>query len=501
MCLSLCGCGKLQKTESQAAVVLAEEESVAETVDAYMLEAETLKVDLETEFIKEREYLNEKWSVNIQSISHPLFAVDVNGDVPMQAASVIKVFILAAYLEYNPDILNEEDTEGYDLMKTMITVSDNASANRIAELLGDGDFYVGAERMNAWCKANGYHETHLGRYFMDENPKDDNYTSARDCTNILVSIFNGECVSKEASALMMSYLRQQAYQQKIPAKLPQSASAANKTGGMPDGYGLGCIENDMAIIQDGDEIYAISILSNDLQGRNDEAVKIISNIARYAHGRIMGEEVVADKKIVVIDPGHSGIDTDLTEPNGPGADTYKAADTTGTQGVSTRIPEYELNLTVSLMLRDELEQRGYEVHLTHTTNDVALTNSGRSEFANDLGADALVRIHANGSENSSAQGAMTICITPENPYVSEYYAISRMLSDCVINALCKSTGAENNGVWETDTMTGNNWSRVPTTIVEMGYMSNPEEDERLNTPEYQEKIVLGIANGIDEFFK
>lgn len=204
--------------------------------------------------------------------------------------------------------------------------------------------------------------------------------------------------------------------------------------------------------------------------------------------------------MVAIDAGHQVKANTEKEPIGPGASESKMKVTGGTRGTTTGLYEYELTLLVSEKLRAELENRGYQVYMVRENHEVNISNSKRAQMAYESGAKIFVRIHANGSENSSANGAMTICPTPQNPYVADLYADSQRLSALVLDGLTASTGCRRERIWETDTMSGINWSTLPVTIVEMGYMTNPEEDKKMAQDDYQQLIAIGIADGIDAYF-
>ena len=110
---------------------------------------------------------------------------------------------------------------------------------------------------------------------------------------------------------------------------------------------------------------------------------------------------------IAIDPGHQAQGDSEQEPVGPGSDQTKAKVASGTHGDTSGLNEYELNLAVSLKLRDELAARGYEVYMIRETNEVNISNRERAEMAAAAGADILVRIHANGSADTSVPVSYT----------------------------------------------------------------------------------------------
>lgn len=206
-------------------------------------------------------------------------------------------------------------------------------------------------------------------------------------------------------------------------------------------------------------------------------------------------------KKVVIDPGNQANANAAQEPIGPNSDVTKQGISVGKVGVLYGTKEYELNLAYAQLLKAELESRGYEVLLTRDNNAVDMTNKQRAEFANQSEATVFIRIQMNYSSNDDLSGVMALCMAENSPYNSQLYSESYALSTRLLQGIIEETGAVNNGIYETNEMTAINWSQIPVAVVKIGFLSNAEEEANLVSDEYKNKVITGIANGIDYYFE
>ncbi|MCM1992017.1 N-acetylmuramoyl-L-alanine amidase [Oceanirhabdus seepicola] len=201
--------------------------------------------------------------------------------------------------------------------------------------------------------------------------------------------------------------------------------------------------------------------------------------------------------VIVIDPGHGNRSNLEKEPNAPGSSDMKIKDGGGATGQFSKVPEYIIAMDVSMILKEKLEDLGYKVVMTKTTHQESPGNVERAEIGNNVGAALEIRMHADSAGTPKAYGA-SMLIPDLTKHTAPIYDESKRCGKILIDAMVKEAGMYNRGLKPRTDITGFNWSKVPVVLVEMGFLSNENEDRLLNTKEYQEKIATGLARGIVE---
>ena len=202
--------------------------------------------------------------------------------------------------------------------------------------------------------------------------------------------------------------------------------------------------------------------------------------------------------LVCLDPGH-GTPPSVgrqTEPIGPGSRTLKIKDGGGASG------EAAVALAIAKRTRTLLLQRGYRVAMTRSGPVFRYGNGGniaRAQFCNRRHAALMLRIHADGSTNTSLHGFQTLYPAFHRGWTNDIYTASLRAARAVQPAAVRATGATNLGLVPRGDLTGFNWANVPAILVECGFLSNPRERRLLRSSAYEWKLARGLAAGAAAF--
>jgi N-acetylmuramoyl-L-alanine amidase len=208
--------------------------------------------------------------------------------------------------------------------------------------------------------------------------------------------------------------------------------------------------------------------------------------------------VIVAAPLVCLDPGH-GTPPAIgrqTEPIGPGSGVMKIKDGGGASG------EAAVALAIAKKTRALLLRRGYRVAMTRTGPVFHYGNGGnvaRAQFCNRRAASLMLRIHADGSTNTSVHGFQTLYPAWHKSWTDDIYARSLKAARLVQAAAVRSTGAADLGLVKRTDLTGFNWANVPAILVESGFMSNPSERRLLQSSSYEWKVARGLTAGTAAF--
>ena len=203
---------------------------------------------------------------------------------------------------------------------------------------------------------------------------------------------------------------------------------------------------------------------------------------------------------IVVDPGHDARANLATEPIGPGSSRRKIKDGGGTRGVATGTPESVVNLQIARRLRKRLLARGYCVTMTRTRNaGRSMGNVARARIANRAHAALFVRVHADGSSDHSRHGTSVLYPARHRGWTDDVLPESRVAARRMQRALVRSLHSRNLGIVRRSDITGFNWSNVPVVLAEVGFLTNPREDRRLNSARGQRRAALGLERGVRAF--
>ncbi|WP_394266860.1 N-acetylmuramoyl-L-alanine amidase [Anaerotignum sp.] len=214
------------------------------------------------------------------------------------------------------------------------------------------------------------------------------------------------------------------------------------------------------------------------------------------------KEKLLEGRMICVDPGHCvtpEMGKGEQEPISPLSTETKPKYAAGTSGAN--ITEEQLNLAVGLQLKEALEEQGAEVVMTREISEITISNIERCELAHEAGADVAIHIHADGNNDSSVHGISVLVPSGDllgTPSITEE---SSRLGQLMVDAVAEQTGAKNRGISPRTDMVAFNHSEIPTVLIEMGFLTNPEEEKLLETEEYQSKIVDGMVKALLEWYE